>query len=119
MTRKDGTEQGSSPPGHDEPPATVLVVDPDGVSRRFVESALSKGNFAVETVEDAAGAIDILRNQLVDLIVTETDLRDMNGVQLVRRLAQESRLRSIPVVFLSADSRVTTKVLALKAGADD
>ncbi len=123
MTRKDGTDYGSSAAASvapDEPPSTVLVVDPDGVSRRFVESALSKdGNFAVETVEDAAGAIDILRNQLVDLIVTETDLRDMNGIQLVRRLAQESRLRSIPVLFLSADSRVTTKVLALKAGADD
>lgn len=120
MAREDGPDIGSLRPLPDEPPATVLVVDPDGVSRRFVESTLSKaGNFAVETVEDAAGAIEILRNQMVDLIVTETDLRDMNGIQLVRRLAQESRLRSIPVIFLSADSRVTTKVLALKAGADD
>lgn len=117
MTRSSAPDNSPVP---EDGPATVLVVDPDGVSRRFVEGALSKaGNFAVETVEDAAGAIDILRNQLVDLIITETDLRDMNGVQLVRRLAQESRLRNIPVVFLSADSRVTTKVLALRAGADD
>lgn len=120
MARDEGIDFGSLRPGPDDPPSTVLVVDPDGVSRRFVENTLSKtGNFAVETVETASGAIDILRNQLVDLIVSEIDLRDMNGIQLVRRLGQESRLRTIPVVFLSADSRITTKVLALRGGADD
>jgi DNA-binding response OmpR family regulator len=103
--------------------STVLVVDPDGVSRRFVELALGRARdkepLVVEAAKDATSALDVLRTTLVDLIVSETDLPDMNGMRFYRRLQQESRLRSIPFVFLSADRRVGTKVVALGAGAED
>src|SRR6476619_6213014 len=101
------------PPGHPGPvphpawqPGTVLVVDGDPVSRRFVELALGKaGEFHVEAAESAAAAIEILRVQAVELIVSDTDLSDANGLQFYRTLAQESRLRGIPFLFLSADRR--------------
>jgi DNA-binding response OmpR family regulator len=104
-------------------PITVLVVDPDGVSRRFVELALGRARdkepLVVEAAKDATSALDVLRTTLVDLILSETDLPDMNGMRFYRRLQQESRLRNIPFVFLSADRRVGTKVVALGAGAED
>jgi two-component system chemotaxis response regulator CheY len=105
-------------------PGNVLVVDPDGVSRRFVEFALGPRQDQpacgiVEGVKDAAGAFESLRSTLVELIVSETDLSDMSGVRFHRLLQQESRLRGIPFVFLSADKRVETKVVALRAGVDD
>jgi CheY-like chemotaxis protein len=103
--------------------ATVLVVDPDGVSRRFVELTLgvsrTEGGLVVEAVKDASAALDVLRTSLVDLILSETDLPDMSVLRFYRRLQQESRLRSIPFVVLSADKRVATKVVALRAGVDD
>jgi DNA-binding response OmpR family regulator len=104
--------------------ATVLVVDPDAVSRRFVELALASDaervfDFAVETVRDAASAFEVLHASVVDLIVAETDLGDMSGMHFYKRLHQESRLRSLPFVFLSADRRSATKVVALRAGVDD
>jgi CheY-like chemotaxis protein len=99
---------------------TALVVDGDAVSRRFVELALGREDgFVVEAVNDAASALEVLGTQLVDVIVSETMLTDMNGLRFFRRLTQESRLRSIPFVFLSADKRADTKVLALRAGVDD
>ena len=74
---------------------TVLVVDSDPVSRRFVELALGKGGeFIVEAAESAAAAIEILRVQAVELIVSDTDLSDANGLQFYRTLAQESDLRA-------------------------
>jgi two-component system chemotaxis response regulator CheY len=101
-------------------PGTALVVDGDPVSRRFVELALGKqGEFLVEAAASAAAAIEILRVQAVELIVSDTDLSDTNGLQFFRALSQESRLRGIPFVFLSADRRPEAKIAALRAGAAD
>lgn len=99
---------------------TVLIVDGDPVSRRFVELALGKGGeFIVEAAESAAAATEILRVQAVELIVSDTDLSDANGLQFYRTLAQESRLRGIPFMFLSADRRPEAKIAALRAGVAD
>ena len=104
---------------HDEL-ATVLVVDPDGVSRRFVELALtSSGGYKVESVRGADGAFEVLATSLVEVILAETRLEDADGLGLFNRLQQQARLRGIPVIFISADSRVATKVTLLKAGAAD
>jgi two-component system chemotaxis response regulator CheY len=111
-----------SSPGVLPPPpvATVLAIDGDAVSRRFVELALGRDpEFQVEGAVDGSGALEILGKTPVHLILSDTDLADMNGLQLYRRLNQEARLRSIPFVFLSADARVTTKTVAFGAGVDD
>ena len=101
-------------------PGSVLVVDGDPVSRRFVELALGKGGeFVIEAAASAAAAIEILRVQTVELIVSDTDLSDTNGLQFYRALSQESRLRGIPFVFLSADRRPEAKMAALRAGVAD
>lgn len=98
----------------------ALVVDGDGVSRRFVELTLSRsGKFAVETAKDPIGALEILRTSPIDLVISETDLTGMTGLQFQRRLSLERRLRNVPFVFLTADGRVTTKAEAFRAGADD
>src|SRR5262249_25758848 len=92
-------------------PGTALVIDGDPVSRRFVELALGRtGEFIVEAAQSAAAAIEILRVQAVELIVSDTDLSDANGLQFYRALAQETRLRGIPFVFLSADCRPEAKI---------
>lgn len=110
----------SSSPRSSGQTATALVVDRDPVSRRFVELALARGGeFVVEAAESAVGAMEILHRQLIDLIIADTDLPDMNGLRLYRSLAQESRLRCVPFVFLSADARPEAKVAAFRAGVAD
>jgi CheY-like chemotaxis protein len=108
-----------NPPPTSKAPTTVLVVDSNATSRRFVELALGRNGFGVETAQDGAAALEILKLQAIHLIVSDTELVDMDGLRLYRRLTQESRLQSIPFVFLSADTEVTTKIEALRAGVDD
>jgi CheY-like chemotaxis protein len=103
-----------------EPSRRALVVAGDGVSRRFVELALGgEDGFAVETANDAAAALEVLGREAVDVIVSDTDLPDLNGLGFFRRLAQERRLRDIPFVFLSDDANPDTKIVAFEAGVDD
>jgi CheY-like chemotaxis protein len=100
--------------------STVLIVDADRVAHRFVELSLANElDVGVEAVNDAAAALDLCRTQNVDVIVAEMRLPDMDGLRFHGRLMQESRLRAVPFVFLSADTRPRTKVVALRAGADD
>jgi DNA-binding response OmpR family regulator len=99
---------------------TVLVVDGDRVSRRFVEHLLTTNPvFLVEVVSDARSALELTSTQIVDMIVSETVLPDMDGLQLFRRLGRESRLREVPFVFFSADNRTETKINAYRSGIDD
>jgi CheY-like chemotaxis protein len=100
-------------------PVRALVVDSDAVSRRFAEHVLAGAGFTVESANDGASAVEILHAQLVDLIVCEMELTDLNGLALVRRLRQESRLRELPFVFLASDRRPETRIAALRAGVDD
>jgi CheY-like chemotaxis protein len=98
----------------------ALVVDADAVSRRFVELALGRsGAFVVDGARDAAAALDVLGSQRVDVVIAEIDLPDTSGLRLLRRLAQEQRLRGIPFVFLASDGRADTRAEAFRAGADD
>jgi DNA-binding response OmpR family regulator len=113
-------EQGPQPRRRGRVVHTVLLIDADAVSRRFVELALSREpDLEVEGAVDGAGAMEILSSTPVHLIIAETDFHDMNGLQFFRRLTQGMRLRSVPFIFFTADARVTTKVVALTAGVDD
>src|SRR4051794_7144365 len=99
---------------------SALVVDGDGVSRRFAEVALARhGGMHVETATAAAGALEILAREPVDVIISDIDLPDMPGLGLLRKLGQEPRLADIPFLVFSADAQPETKVVALRAGADD
>src|SRR6185369_15180004 len=61
----------------------------------------------------------ILRTTIVDLILSDSDLPDMSGLQFQQKLTQDSRFNAIPFVFFSANTRVKAKVLAIAAGAED
>jgi CheY-like chemotaxis protein len=119
MAERSGPQDSVAQTIADPRPPTVLVVDGDRVSRRFVELALSNEGFVIEAVNDVSAALEVLGTQIVDLIVSETMLPDMNGLKFYRRLQQESRLRGVPFVFLSSDTQARTKVLALRAGVED
>ena len=100
--------------------ATVLVVDGDAVTRRFVELALApEQRLHVETAATAAAAIDLMRTTPCDLIVTEARLPDLDGLDLVRRLRGRGVGHELTIMVLSADERVERKVAAFAAGADD
>lgn len=101
-------------------PHHVLVVDGDPVTRRFIELALTgERRVRVETAASADAAFELLRTVPCDLLITEARLPDLDGLELVRRVRGRGRTGELPIVVLSADERVDTKVGAFAAGADD
>src|SRR5262249_34732137 len=99
---------------------TVLVVDPDGVTRRYVELSLRVARgVRVLTAASAAEALETLAAAPVDLVIASSRLGDAHGVELRRRMAHDPRLARVPFIVLSSDKRAGAKVAAFVAGVDD
>jgi len=85
----------------------VLVVDDSPVMRGFIRRVIALSGFdAAECLEAGDGneALARLRAETVDVILTDINMPGMDGEELMRQLAADDRLRSIPAVVVSTDS---------------
>ena len=99
---------------------TILLVDGDAVARRYLELSLSSTKrFRVEVAEECQGALDILSNTVVDLIVCDLELEGEDGLQLLRRVRREPRWRSLPFFLTATKAPASARVSAFQQGADD
>jgi CheY-like chemotaxis protein len=97
---------------------TVLLVDPDRITFLVVKQTLQKcPGVTLAHVETGEEAVEFLTRQRADLIISETELPDMGGLQLRRRLV--ARGNPPMHLFLSADGRKATRLTALTEGAID
>lgn len=85
---------------------TVLVVDDSAVTRAVIKKSLSMAGLDIGKVYEAANgleALKVLEDAWIDLVFADLQMPEMNGVELVERMAKDSLLVSIPVVVVSAD----------------
>ena len=104
-----------------QPPAAlarphVLVVDDDPTIRELVSDYLGNNDFRVTAVSDGAAMRDVLKDQVVDLLVLDLGLRGEDGMSIARRMRDESE---IPMVMLTGRKEVADRVMGLELGADD
>jgi two-component system chemotaxis response regulator CheY len=84
----------------------ILIVDDSSAMRRVVKRVLELSGVEVGTLLEAAGgheALGLLRTQWVDLIMTDINMPEMDGEQLLIEVRQDSMLSSIPVLVVSTD----------------
>jgi CheY-like chemotaxis protein len=80
----------------------VLVVDDSPTIRKVVASILDEEGYEILTAEDGEDALNRLRSEPVDLVLTDFVMPRMNGYQLCRELRADAALRRLPVVLMSA-----------------
>ena len=84
----------------------VLIVDDSPVMRTFVRRVIELSGFAVNDyleASDGQEALGVLEREKVDVVVTDINMPNMDGEQLVQRVEQDAALRLIPVVVVSTD----------------
>jgi len=94
----------------------VLVVDDEKAIQRFLMNALSSAEFSVHIVGSGKEALTAAIAVRPDLIILDLGLPDMDGVEVLRRLREWTK---VPVIILSVRDREDEKVTALDSGADD
>lgn len=96
---------------------SMLFVDDNDEMRHFLYEQLSK-SFTVETAANGNEALERLRQQRFDIIVTDIMMPEMDGYELCRTVKSDENLSHIPVVFLTAKNDLESKVAALKCGGE-
>jgi CheY-like chemotaxis protein len=96
--------------------ATVLVVDDSAVDRRFVGGILGRdGKFKVEFAEDGAQALAKMREARPDLIVTDLQMPNRNGLELVAAIRMHHP--GVPIILMTGHGSEDLAVEALHRGA--
>jgi two-component system, OmpR family, response regulator RegX3 len=97
-------------------PGRILIVEDEPAIAEAVEYALQAEGFEVEAVDDGNEALAQARAQQYDLLVLDLMLPGLSGVEVCRRLRDES---PVPILMLTAKDAEVDRVLGLEVGADD
>jgi len=95
----------------------VLVVDDDAALCETLELDLTHRGYAVQTCTTASAALDAMQRSDFDVVVTDIQMREVNGIELCARIAASRP--DVPVVVLTAFGSYETAVAAIRAGAYD
>lgn len=94
----------------------ILVVDDEAAIQRFLKTVLGAQDYELSSATTGAEALAAVAHLRPDLVLLDLGLPDLDGVEVLRRLREWSR---VPVVVLSVRERESDKIAALDAGADD
>ena len=94
----------------------ILVVDDEPTITRALRASFLANGYDVRTAHDGIAGLNVLEDWRPDLVITDLAMPDMDGIELCRRVRAASNL---PIILLSVQENVESKIRALDAGADD
>jgi DNA-binding NtrC family response regulator len=95
----------------------ILIVEDEAKMRRLLELNLGEEGFTTLSAGDAESGLKLLRENSVDLVVTDLKLPGMNGLEFLQAIKHQNA--ALPVIVMTAFGTVETAVEAMKAGASD
>ena len=88
---------------------SVLVVDDSSTVRKFVSVSLEMQGFTVTPACDGMDALEKLPTKKYDLIITDLNMPNMDGFELIKALRDNEEYRELPVIILTSLSGETDK----------
>ncbi|BDB41029.1 hypothetical protein IWGMT90018_14750 [Mycobacterium kiyosense] len=99
--------------------ARVLVADDNADMREYLTSLLGASGYEVSGYSDGLAALEAIRAQPPELVISDVMMPGLDGLQLLSMLRQDPRTAALPVILLSARAGQEAAVEGLLAGADD
>ncbi|MDD5349954.1 MAG: hybrid sensor histidine kinase/response regulator [Chthoniobacteraceae bacterium] len=96
----------------------VLVVDDSLTVRELERKLIGNAGYEVEVSIDGMDGWNAVRTQPFDLVVTDIDMPRLDGIELVRLIKNDPRLKTLPVMIVSYKDRPEDRSRGLEAGAD-
>ena len=96
----------------------ILVVDDSITVRELERQLLESHGYQVDVAVDGMDGWNTVRGGNYDLVVSDVDMPRMDGIELVKRIKQDARLKNLPVVIVSYKDREEDRLRGLDAGAN-
>ncbi len=96
-----------------------LIVDDFSTMRRIVRNLLKEIGFGnAEEAEDGAVALNMLKASKFDFVVSDINMPNMNGFELLKNIRADDALKTVPVLMVTAEAKKEDIVLAAQTGAN-
>jgi len=98
----------------------ILIVDDSASMRKIIRKTLSLSGFQVGACVEAANgkeALEILQQHPVDLVLSDINMPEMNGVEFLWQLRQDPRWKQLPVVMITTETSEEIVKEAIELGA--
>jgi two-component system chemotaxis response regulator CheY len=96
---------------------SILVVDDFSTMRRIIKGLLQDLGFAnITEADDGLTALSLLKAGNLDLLITDWNMPGMQGVELLRQVRADERMKKLPVLMLTAEATRAQIVAAAQAG---
>ena len=97
----------------------ILVVDDFSTMRRIVRNLLVELGFSgqlIQEADDGENALVMLKSQSFDMVVTDWNMPNMTGIDLLRAIRAEASLKGLPVLMVTAENNRDQIIAAAQAG---
>ncbi|CAB3669663.1 MAG: response regulator [Achromobacter pulmonis] len=96
--------------------ATILVADDSATMRMIVQATLTGAGWKVLTAGNGQEALEVARSHPVDLVVSDWNMPVMGGLQLIQGLREQEQYLDVPVLVLTTEDDVDSKMAARDLG---
>ncbi|SNZ08148.1 two-component system, chemotaxis family, response regulator CheY [Persephonella hydrogeniphila] len=103
-----------------DPNIRILVVDDMATMRRIIKGLLEQLGFKnIDEAEDGKVALQKLKTGKYDFVITDWNMPNMTGLELVQEIRKDPELKHLPVLMVTAEAKKENVLLAIKAGVNN
>ncbi len=95
----------------------ILIVDDSETVRQVLKLALGNAGYQVVEAEDGFDALAKLSGAQIDMLITDLNMPNMDGIELIKKVREEGKHRFTPIVMLTTESSEEKKKAGREAGA--
>lgn len=100
----------------------ILIVDDSSTMRRIIGNVVMQLGFAkddFDEAEDGVKAWKLLSESQYDIILTDWNMPNMNGLELVKKIRAEGKHKNTPIIMITTEGGKSEVITALKAGVNN
>lgn len=95
----------------------ILVVDDFTTMRKVVRNLLKQAGYEnITEAEDGVSALQVLKSQKIDFIISDWNMPNMTGIELLKAVRADSEIGKIPFLMVTAEALQDNVIAAVKAG---